>query len=140
MRRGPNFLKQGTAVASAFAAIVWASAAFAARLGGGAVTPNGYTSCALINLTQDSDDSDENQVPATQVEKYIAVYKAMHRDRSLTVEQAAAQQGMTLTEFRDLENRVQRDDAAMEHVRDELQESAVHASPAAPPGNPSSGQ
>jgi len=79
----------------------------------------------ISTLTQESANSDDDEeVPPEQVEKYIAVYRAMQLDRSLTVERAALQQGMTLEAFRQLENRVQRDDTAMEHVRDALKESA----------------
>jgi hypothetical protein len=46
----------------------------------------------------------------------------------LTVEQAAAKEGLSLTAFRNLEQKVERDDAAREHVRDELQKSAAQAS------------
>ncbi len=95
---------------------------------------------AAANLTkvpwvvaQDDSDSDESEVPPADVEKYIAVYKAMQRDRSLTAETAAAQNGMTLEAFRRLEERVQRDDAALQRARDELQAAAKKAAPAASP-------
>lgn len=68
--------------------------------------------------------TDEGEVSPDQVDKYVAVYKAMHRDRSLTAEQAAAAQGMSLRDFRELENRIQRDDSALQHARDELQAAA----------------
>lgn len=83
-------------------------------------------------LAQD-EGGDQSEVSPAEVEKYVAVYRAMHRDRSLTVEQAAAQQGMTVEAFRALENRVQHDDAALQHARDELQDSAIHASTVASP-------
>lgn len=73
--------------------------------------------------------TDEGEVSPDQVDKYVAVYKAMHRDRSLTAEQAAAAQGMTLRDFRELENRIQRDDSALQHARDELQAAAQTPSP-----------
>ncbi|MGH7935061.1 MAG: hypothetical protein ACREQN_18115 [Candidatus Binataceae bacterium] len=79
---------------------------------------------AHIRVAQDDEGDDESQVPPGQVQKYIAVYKAMHNDRGMTVEQAAAKQGMTLAQFRDLESRIERDDAAREHVRDALQRAA----------------
>jgi hypothetical protein len=91
---------------------------------------------APTRLSQDDNGGDDTEVPPAQVEKYIAVYKAMHRDRSLTVEKAAAQQGMSLAQFRDLENRIERDDAAREHVRDALQNAAKRNSH--PPGVPAS--
>ena len=84
-------------------------------------------------VAQDDSDSDESEVPPADVEKYIAVYKAMQRDRSLTAETAAAQNGMTLEAFRQLEARVQRDEAALQRARDELQAAAKKATPAGAP-------
>jgi hypothetical protein len=81
-----------------------------------------------FKLAQDGDDSDEGDIAPSDLEKYVAIYRDMQRDRSLTVEQAAAKEGLSLAAFRDLEQKVERDDAAREHVRDELQESAVQAS------------
>lgn len=82
---------------------------------------------AVRRIVQNDDQGEDAEVPADQVEKYIAVYKAMQRNRGLTIEKAAARQGMTVEQFRNLENRIQRDDAAMQHVRDELQASAARA-------------
>jgi len=80
-------------------------------------------------IAQDDADTDEAEVSPDQVDKYVAVYKAMNRDRTLTVEQAAAAQGMTLRAFRELENRIQQDDSALQHARDELQAAAQRATP-----------
>jgi hypothetical protein len=74
-----------------------------------------------------NDDADENQVSTDEVEKYVSVYKAMQRNRNLTIVQAAAAQGLTVEQFRQLENRIQRDDAALQQARDELQ-AAAHGS------------
>jgi hypothetical protein len=82
-------------------------------------------------LAQD-DETDENEVPNDQIEKYVSVYKAMQRDHSITIDQAAAAQGLTIGQFRQLENRVERDDAALEQARDELQ-AAARGSPASNP-------
>jgi hypothetical protein len=76
-----------------------------------------------------NDEDEQSEVSTDQIEKYVSVYKAMQRNRSLTVDQAAAQQGLTLQQFRELENRVQRDDAALQQARDELQAAALQASP-----------
>jgi hypothetical protein len=84
-------------------------------------------------IAQDDSDSDESEVPPAEVEKYIAVYKAMQRDRSLTAETAAAQSGMTLEAFRRLEARVQRDAAALQRAREELQAAAKKAASAGSP-------
>jgi hypothetical protein len=84
----------------------------------------------FAQLSQD-DEAGENSVPTDQVEKYVSVYKAMQHNRTMTIDQAAAAQGLTLEQFRDLENRVERDDAASQQARDELQDAAQQATPAA---------
>ena len=83
----------------------------------------GFYSQSGPRLVQDSDA--DSEVAPDQVEKYIAVYKDMQRDRSLTVETAAAKEGLTVAEFRELEDKIGRDDAAREHVRTELQGAAA---------------
>src|SRR6516162_7888177 len=70
-------------------------------------------------LAQGDDNGDDVEVSPGDVEKYVAVYQAMQRDRSLTIEQAVTQQGLTLQAFRTLESRVERDDAALQRARDE---------------------
>jgi hypothetical protein len=92
-----------------------------------ATVPHSSIDRGASRLVQNDDQGDEGEVPTGQVEKYVAVYKAMQRNRNLTVEKAAAEQGMTVRQFRELENRVQRDDAALQHARDELQASAARA-------------
>jgi len=109
--------------------------ALAALFGPRATAPAAAASPAVPHrvMVQNDSDSDESEVPPADVEKYIAVYKAMQRDRSLTAETAAAQNGMTLDAFRQLEARVQRDDAALQRARDELQAAAKKAAPAGSP-------
>jgi hypothetical protein len=75
-----------------------------------------------------NDDGDENEVSSDEIEKYVSVYRAMQQNRNLTVDQAAAAQGLSTKQFRELEDRVQRDDAALQQARDELQ-AAAKASP-----------
>lgn len=84
---------------------------------------------AAIVLAQ----ADENVSPG-QLNKYIAVYKAMQHNHSLTVEQAAASQGLTLQQFRDVEQRVERNDVARQTVRRALAHGAMHSTPSAPGG------
>jgi hypothetical protein len=84
----------------------------------------------LQRVIVQAEDTDENEVSTDEVDKYVAVYKAMQRNRSLTVDQAASAQGLTTRQFRELENRVQRDEAALQQARDELQ-AAARNSPAA---------
>jgi hypothetical protein len=97
---------------------------------------------AARTLAQDEDAGDEPEVPPAEIDKYIEVYKATQRDHSLTVEQAAARQGLTLEAFRQLENKIEQDDSAREHVRDALQAAATASPSPAPatqrsPGHPS---
>jgi len=92
-----------------------------------AVPSPAFAAHETSQLAQNDDQGDDAEVPTDQVEKYVAVYKAMQRNRNLTIEKAAAAQGMTVRQFRELENRVQRDDAALQHARDELQASAARA-------------
>jgi hypothetical protein len=79
------------------------------------------------------DESDENEVSTDEVEKYVSVYKSMQRNRNMTVDQAAAAQGLTTKQFRELEDRIQRDDAALEQARDELQAAARASTPGESP-------
>jgi hypothetical protein len=83
-----------------------------------------------------NDEGDTSEVAPGQVEKYVAVYRAMQRDHGLTVEQAALQQGLTLQAFRQLENRIERDEAAREQARRQLQAAAANES-ASPTPTPS---
>jgi hypothetical protein len=80
---------------------------------------------------QDDDSDSPNQVSSRDIEKYVAVYKAMQHNHAITVDDAASAQGLTVTQFRTLENRIERDDAARERARDELQATAASPSPVA---------
>jgi hypothetical protein len=73
-------------------------------------------------------------VSDAELERYIGVYKAMHADHSLTIEEAVRPQGLTVEEFRALERRVQDNPRLVEKVRAALLEfaranSAVAAAP-----------
>ncbi len=80
------------------------------------------------NLTQDDQDAENNEVSPAQVEQYLKVYKAMQRDRTLTVEQATAAQHLTVQQFRDVEARIERDGVLRERVRRELLKTAEEKS------------
>jgi hypothetical protein len=79
---------------------------------------------AAVQLVQDEGVGDETDVPPQDVDKYIKVYQAMQHNRNLTVEQAAAAQGLSVSAFRSLEDRIERNDALREHVRDALKPQA----------------
>jgi hypothetical protein len=69
-------------------------------------------------------DDDDKDVPTSQVDKYISVYEAMQKDHNLTVEQAASKQGLTVAQFRRLENKIESDDTLRERVRKALRHAA----------------
>lgn len=73
---------------------------------------------------------DEAPVSADQMNKYIAVYSAMQRDHSLTVDQAASKQGLTVEQFRDIENRIERNPVVHERVMDALKKASKKDQPA----------
>ena len=77
-------------------------------------------------LAQEQDDSipDEDTVPTDQVDKYIAVYSAMQKNHSLGVEQAASKQGLTVDQFRTLEDKIERNPIMHQRVLDALKASA----------------
>lgn len=76
-------------------------------------------------LAQSQAPSQDHQIlsPA-QVKKYIAVYVAMQHDHALTVEKAAAHEGMTVAQFRDIENRILRNPQAHARVMRALKAAA----------------
>lgn len=71
----------------------------------------------------------EEEIAPAEIDKYVAVYKAMQRNHSLSVEQAAAAQGFTLPAFRKLEQRIERNDVARDDVRRALAQSAQTPAP-----------
>ena len=66
---------------------------------------------------------------SNEVNKYVAVYKAMQHNHRLTAEQAAATQGLTAEAFRDLEQRIEHNDLARDLARRALAEGAQQATP-----------
>lgn len=75
-------------------------------------------------LVQDDSDDDDKDVPTSQVDKYISVYTAMQKDHSLTIEQAASKQGLTVAQFRELEGKIEANDTLRERVRKALRHAA----------------
>ena len=88
-------------------------------------TIRGTSIRAAVQVVQEDEGSgDETDVPPQDVDKYIKVYQAMQHNRNLTVEQADAAQGLSVSAFRSLEDRIERNDALREHVRDALKPQA----------------
>jgi hypothetical protein len=90
--------------------------------------PGTLQTVPVWSLTQDDQESENNEVSPAQVEQYLAVYKAMQRNRAMTVEQAAAAQHLTVEQFRDIEARIERDGVLRERVRRELLKTAQEKS------------
>jgi hypothetical protein len=69
-------------------------------------------------------DQDDKDVPTSQVDKYISVYESMQKDHNLTVDQATSKEGLTVAQFRALENKIEADDTLRERVRKALRHAA----------------
>ena len=76
-------------------------------------------------MAQDDSTADEEAIPTDQVEKYIAVYSAMQKNHSLSVDQAASREGLTVDQFRTLEDKIERNPVVHERVLDALKTSAT---------------
>ena len=76
-----------------------------------------------IFAQEEGSGDDDAAVPTDQVNKYIAVYLAMQKNHSLTVDQAAPQQGLTVDQFRDIEDKIGRNPVIHERVLDALTKS-----------------
>ena len=83
-----------------------------------------HSSLGPLEAAQAQEGGEAPEVPPDQVEKYINAYKAMQRNHSLTVDEAAGQQGLSVKQFRDIEGKIERDDMLREHVRQVLSKSA----------------
>jgi hypothetical protein len=76
------------------------------------------------DVAQDDQESEGDEVSPSQLDKYVKVYQAMQRDRSITVDQATAREHLTVAEFRDIEGKIERDGVLRERVRRELLKAA----------------
>ena len=75
----------------------------------------------------------DEQVSSDEIKKYVAVYIAMQRDHTLTVEKAAASQGLTVAAFRELEGRIEHDENARDQARRALATGTQQTIPAQTP-------
>ncbi len=105
-------------------AMLPASRAWSAPTGQAQHQPLQLVAVPANPLAQDADDDDNQDVPTSQVDKYISVYESMQKDHNLTVDQAASKQGLTVAQFRDLENKIEADDTLRERVRKALRHAA----------------
>lgn len=91
------------------------------RLAAAAAAPDSVTPEDVGN------DDDDKDLPPSQVEKYINAYKAMQKDHSLTADQAASKEGLTIAQFRTIEGRIERDDTLRARVRKALRNATPGA-------------
>lgn len=73
-----------------------------------------------------SSEEEGKKVSEDEIKLYIEVYSAMQTDHDLNIDEALLQQTptTTLSEFRDLERRIQKDEGLVERVRKALLEQA----------------
>ena len=105
-------------------AVLPAARAWSAPTGQARHLPLQLAAVPANSIAQDADDDDNQDVPTSQVDKYISVYESMQKDHNLTVDQAASKQGLTVAQFRDLENKIEADDTLRERVRKALRHAA----------------
>ncbi|MGD9764064.1 MAG: hypothetical protein AB7V27_10150 [Candidatus Binatia bacterium] len=67
---------------------------------------------------------EEDEVTPGELQLYIDVYTAMQANHDLVLDDALAQKGVQVAQFRSIERRVQRDDRLVRKVREALIASA----------------
>jgi hypothetical protein len=83
---------------------------------------------------QEAEEGDVEEVTAPELELYIDVYTAMQADHDLTLDVVLQQKGTSLSDFRNIERRVQKQERLVRKVRDALQAQAkVRAESIGPP-------
>jgi len=113
-------------IAIVAAAFLLPAPAIAASIADSRACPGPAKSLHAPILAQDDDDSgDEEPIPTDQVDKYIAVYSAMQKNHGLSVEQAASKQGLSVDEFRTLEDKIEQNPVVHQRVLDALKASAT---------------
>ena len=69
-------------------------------------------------------DHEPDGVTESELETYLRVLEGMQADRSLSIDQAVDREHIPLAKFRELEQRVQRNEALVDRVRHILRERA----------------
>jgi len=93
-------------------------------------TGRGNAGAAGVVVGQaDQKTGTDEQVSPDEIKKYVAVYIAMQRDHTLTVERAAAGQGLTVAAFRELEGRIEHDESARDQARQALMRGTQQTAP-----------
>jgi hypothetical protein len=81
----------------------------------------------LFGLRPQAQEAGENaadQVTSSELALYIDVYTAMQADHDLTLDALLAEKGVPLTQFRNIERRVQKQERLVRKVREALQAQA----------------
>jgi hypothetical protein len=94
--------------------------------------PGWFGNATGVSQEAQDEPDDEDSVPSKQIQQYVAVYRAMQRDHSLTVEQACGREGLTVPAFRDIERKIERNDQIRNQVRGELQAKGAPAASPSP--------
>lgn len=98
---------------------------FVGRMQSATVSPPLRAEPRFIELAEEAlPDGGEVRVSDTELQLYIAVYKAMQSDHGLEIEQALVGRGVSLDEFRSIERRIQSRQPLVEKVRAALLEHA----------------
>jgi hypothetical protein len=69
-------------------------------------------------------DDNPSSVTESEFEIYLRVLESMQADRSLSIEHAVETEHLTVESFRDIEQRVQKNDVLVERTRDGLRKKA----------------
>ena len=94
-----------------------------------ALLPAADTANTGMVVVQADENTQANEPSKQEIKQYVAVYIAMQRNHDLTVEQAAAAQGLTVNAFRELEQRIEQNEIARDEARRELSEGAQQTAP-----------
>jgi hypothetical protein len=122
-------MSHGSITASAVGALLFGILA-------GVLLRVGTTKVTKGTIVQEAPSTQPGEtVSSSEVEKYVAVYDAMHRNRKLTLQEAAANQNLSVPAFRDLEHRIEQNPSALAQARTELMNRAAHHGP---PNSPNS--
>jgi hypothetical protein len=73
---------------------------------------------------QEAEESEGEQVSASELELYIDVYTSMQANHDLTLDSVLAGRGTSLEQFRHIERRIQKQERLVRKVRDALQAQA----------------
>lgn len=105
---------------------------------GGGVAAGALALVAMLYAFPQHAQEQETEEPAeaagvteTELELYIDVYGTMQADHDLTIDSVLSSKGMPLDRFRNIEQRVQKEQRLVDRVRQALMDQAKHRSASA---------